>query len=256
MSAIPQWLARFGISPGGTWADHIARGSRGGVDFPAPVGTPIRAPRGGGRLTFHMLGDGSSVARVTRPDGTCTEFLHHTNRNGVARDVVENEVMALSGGIPGTWGAGTTHGPHIHVHDKTTGAALTRVYPYSTVPDGGSGGGGIPIANPKDEDMFRLVHIDGSAYMVGPSGIRTLIAADPTNYHLNLCKRVLASIDAGDKMAKSEVDIVAAYQAKVTPPVVIPSIEVPPAELPAAIPAGWAEAIGAEVIRQQKLPGN
>ena len=70
---IPDWLSGYRIT--GTWDEHIARGSTGGVDFGMPVGTPVYALTDC-KVTFFYYGDGSSVIRQTRADGSKTEFLH------------------------------------------------------------------------------------------------------------------------------------------------------------------------------------
>lgn len=136
MSVVPWWLAKWGVSA--TWADHIGWGSKGGVDYPAPRGTPILAASDG-VVDYRVLSDGSSVARVTRPDGTATEMLHGVPK-GKRRTVKRLEVIATSDGRRGVWGAGGSSGPHIHAHDLDKNG--TRVPPFSTVPSGGGGGGG------------------------------------------------------------------------------------------------------------------
>lgn len=155
MSAVPQWLARFGISlPGGTWEAHIARKSAGGVDFPAPVGTDMLAASDG-RLTYFKLSDGSSVLRVTRKDGTATDLLHGHPVGATPRDVERFEHIGESDGRKGADGAGSSTGPHIHAHDIKDGK---RVYPWSTVHDGGGGGGGgVPIT--EEGNIMELTRV-------------------------------------------------------------------------------------------------
>lgn len=129
---IPPWLARWKIT--GTWEQHLARGSLGGVDFGAPVGTPIQSPSAG-RVDYRIASDGSSIARIRRADGTATEFLHGVPYpNGWEtrpRDVVPNEKVAISDGRPGAKGANGSTGPHIHAHDVTANGV--RVFPFSTI---------------------------------------------------------------------------------------------------------------------------
>lgn len=154
MSGIPSWLARWRVT--GTWDAHRARGSLGGVDFGAPVGTPIYAPTAG-RVDYRVLSDGSSVARVRRPDGSATEFLHG-RPSGSARAIAAGALIATSDGRRGVWGAGASTGPHIHVHDVT--ARGVRVYPFSTISTSPAGGGNSsPIDTTKEDDtMPQLFH--------------------------------------------------------------------------------------------------
>lgn len=129
MSGTPAWLARFPVSRGGSWAAHRARGSLGGVDWAAPAGTRIKSPSAG-VVSYRVMRDGSSVAKVKRDDGTATEFLHGRPLGGPRR-VELDEDIAISDGRPGTPGAGPSDGAHIHAHDLT--AAGVRVPPFSTI---------------------------------------------------------------------------------------------------------------------------
>lgn len=159
MSA-PEWLDKWVIT--GTWQQHRARGSAGGIDYGAPRGTPIYAPSDGD-VDYRRLGDGSSVARVRRPDGTATEFLHGVP-HGEARPVRAGDLIATSDGRRGVWGAGPSTGPHIHVHDVDDDGQ--RVYPFSTI---------TSTARRKARDMLLFHTADKSA----PRGIRYhIITAD------------------------------------------------------------------------------
>lgn len=150
---IPDWLSGYRIT--GTWDEHIARGSTGGVDFGTPVGTPIYAPSAGA-LSFFYFGDGSSVIRVTRADGSKTNFLHGRFA-GDPRAVVEGELIGYTDGRPGTLGAGPSDGGHLHVHDDT--ATGKRVPPFSTISSTATasalGTTTITETNPLEDDMTR-----------------------------------------------------------------------------------------------------
>lgn len=149
MSGIPAWLAKWRVT--GTWAAHIRRGSAGGVDFGAPAGTDILSPSAG-VVSFRYFPDDSSVIRVTRPDGTATEFLHGHKVGRFPRVVRSGDHIGESDGRPGRDGAGPSNGAHIHVHDVT--AAGSRVYPFSTIASSPAGGGASPIdTDEEDEDM-------------------------------------------------------------------------------------------------------
>jgi hypothetical protein len=158
MSAVPYWLSRWKVTS--TWLAHILRGSAGGIDYGAPVGTAILAASDG-VVDYRVLSDGSSVARVTRPDGTATEMLHG-RPVGKRRTVKHLETIATSDGRRGVWGSGRSSGAHIHAHDVDTRGR--RVRPFSTVPSGGTGGGGITLPTiSKDITMRILFNKDAPA---------------------------------------------------------------------------------------------
>jgi hypothetical protein len=165
MTDVPWWLARWGVT--GTWAQHIAWGSDGGVDYGAPPGTLILAASDG-VVSYRVMTDGSSVARVTRPDGTATEMLHGIPR-GVRRTVKKNDVIATSDGRRGVWGAGRSSGAHIHAHDRNKYG--TRRPPFSTIPSGGggaAGGGGTPINDSDEETLMRARSKESGTWYIIP----------------------------------------------------------------------------------------
>lgn len=164
MSPVPAWLARWEVT--GTWAEHIAWGSRGGVDWGAPPGTPIRAASDG-VVSYRVMSDGSSVARVTRPDGTATEMLHGIPRGASGRSVRRDEIIATSDGREGHWGAGNSTGSgHIHGHDLDKQG--NRVPPFSTIPSGGGAGGGGATTNNSEEEIMRGRSVSSGTWYIIP----------------------------------------------------------------------------------------
>lgn len=174
---IPEWLSGYRIT--GTWEQHIAQGSTGGVDFGTPVGTPIYAPPGGGYVDYREFGDGSSVIRVKRPDGSATEYLHG-HLVGRPREVIGSvEVIGTTDGRRGAPGAGPSDGPHLHVHDVTP--AGVRVRPFTTISsETASLPGTTPITetNPLEDDMTRPPFYRKTAGAITNSLF--LIIIDPT----------------------------------------------------------------------------
>ena len=106
-------LAKYPITDG--WAAHIARGSRGGVDFACPVGTPIPAPCDG--IISNMANNGSAGHTVTlqHADGSKDQFMHLSRFVKEGR-VKQGDIIGYSGGKKGAPGAGSSTGPHIHWH--------------------------------------------------------------------------------------------------------------------------------------------
>ncbi len=90
-----------------------------------PQGTPIRAARSGYVATVRFTPGSSSYGYIllVHPGGLSTVY-GHISRPYVEEDsfVVQGEVIALSGGAPGTSGAGSlTTGPHLHFEVRLNG---------------------------------------------------------------------------------------------------------------------------------------
>lgn len=148
----PDWLKNWRISA--TWAQHLAWGSLGGIDWATPYGTRILAPSAG-TLRFTILGDGSSDVSVTRPDGTSTHFLH-ARVEGSSGDAVKlNQDIGYTDGRRGVYGAGPSTGPHVHVHDYTANGV--RVPPFSTIGSSVAGGGTEIASKRKESDMPKVI---------------------------------------------------------------------------------------------------
>ena len=113
---MPNPFAAYRISDG--WAAHRARGSLGGIDWATPVGTPITAPNPG--QVVYEAGNGSGGYIITlhlaNSPGYKMQFLHCSSFNGGNRTVKEGELLGYTGGAAGAPGAGSSTGPHVHVH--------------------------------------------------------------------------------------------------------------------------------------------
>lgn len=165
MSAVPVWLAKWPIT--WTWEQHRASGSLGGIDYATPVGTKIYAPSAG-IVTFFTYSDGSSSIRVTRSDGSKTEFLHGHLVGSNRRQVSYEELIGTTDGRRGAPGAGPSTGPHVHVHDIT--AAGVRVPPFSTITSSTAGGDSTPIHAEEEDDMEPKIigHKDQEVAIIAP----------------------------------------------------------------------------------------
>lgn len=98
----------FGYPPG-------YGGFHNGIDFPVGQGTNLRATVSG-TIRNNDAGsvDGAGVDIATA-DGWTVRMWHVSKflvPNGA--QVAAGEIVALSGGMPGTWGAGNASGPHLH----------------------------------------------------------------------------------------------------------------------------------------------
>lgn len=89
-----------------------------------PQGTPIRAARSGYVATVKFDGSKSyAYILIVHSDGLATVY-GHISKPYVKEDdfVVQGEVIALSGGMPGSVGSGSlTSGPHLHFEVRLNG---------------------------------------------------------------------------------------------------------------------------------------
>lgn len=91
-----------------------------GIDISAPTGTPVKAALDGNVIvaTDDAPGTGGTV-QIQHANGDKTRYLHLSKiMVAVGQPVKKGDVIALSGGQPGTKGAGTSTGPHLHWETK------------------------------------------------------------------------------------------------------------------------------------------
>ncbi|OLR95032.1 peptidoglycan DD-metalloendopeptidase family protein [Actinokineospora bangkokensis] len=133
----------------GTWAQHIARGSLGGIDYGVAVGTRLPAP-GAGRVTNTPdNGTGGHTVTITHANGYKTQFMHLSQfslANGAT--VAQGGTVGLSGGAAGAPGSGNSTGPHVHWH--MINPAGTRINPLDYL---GSGSGGLPKTSTESDGV-------------------------------------------------------------------------------------------------------
>jgi len=95
-----------------------------GVDVRAYQGTPIQAPESGYVARVKFAGNTSyAYVMIVHNDGLSTVF-GHVSRVYVKEDqfVTKGETVALTGGMPGTTGAGNlSTGPHLHFEVRLNG---------------------------------------------------------------------------------------------------------------------------------------
>lgn len=91
-------------------------GFHNGLDIRAPVGTPVY-PSAGGRVVKLYVNEernGSGV-QLDHGGGWRSIYLHLSRIDVQPGDWVDvRQRLGLSGGAPGTWGAGRSSGPHLH----------------------------------------------------------------------------------------------------------------------------------------------
>ena len=126
------------ITEGYGWADW-RQGIHDGIDFGIAQGTPLRATASG-TIRNNDAGqkDGAGVD-ITTPDGWKVRHWHVSKfllPNGFK--VEAGDVIALTGGAPGTWGAGFSTGAHLHwgtqVAGKWVDPATLNPLPFGATP--------------------------------------------------------------------------------------------------------------------------
>ena len=113
--------SRFGVDRSYTVNGVYYQDKHDGVDFAYPQGTPVTLPPDGswdGTVIVSQLDQhgGGWVDVRADSDGGVARFLHFSRIDvKVGQKVKSNDVLGLSGGATGTWGAGLSNGPHLHI---------------------------------------------------------------------------------------------------------------------------------------------
>lgn len=98
-----------------------------GIDIAAPHGSAVYAVEDGevtGSWLDTTYGGGNSI-RIAHANGLTSHYCHLSKRLVAKGDKVKaGDVIAMSGGTPGTEGAGTSTGAHLHFGLKNNGIAF------------------------------------------------------------------------------------------------------------------------------------
>lgn len=131
-----------------SWANHVARGSAGGVDVVAPVGTPIYAPADCVVANTAWNGTGGHTITMSFSDGWRDQMMHLSRfvAPGFKR---KGELVGYSGATA----SGKTYGvaPHVHWHRIDPSGVRRNPWDYFTG-SGLAGGGTTPI---EEDDMYE-----------------------------------------------------------------------------------------------------
>lgn len=98
-----------------------------GIDIATPQGSPVYAVEDGtvsASWLDETYGGGNSI-RIAHADGLSSHYCHLSKRLvAKGETVTAGQPIALSGGSPGTEGAGVSTGPHLHFALKNNGIAF------------------------------------------------------------------------------------------------------------------------------------
>jgi hypothetical protein len=145
-----------GVTMAESYAEHIERGSKGGVDYAVRTGTPIIAPTRGRVLNRSTTGGGLTARYYHIGDngqetGWYDEFLHLSAFGPNGAIFGPGDDIGARSGNTGT----QTTGPHIHWHLCDPSGTRTPQWLYFQ---------NTPTPNPhkKDENKMTLCHIAGT----------------------------------------------------------------------------------------------
>jgi murein DD-endopeptidase MepM/ murein hydrolase activator NlpD len=101
-------------------------GPHAGMDIPAYVGTPIKAPADGYVARAHDSGGpGYSYIMIIHGDKVTTVFGHVSGfAVNEGQLVTRGTVIGYTGGAPGMRGAGLSSGPHLHFEVRVNGSTV------------------------------------------------------------------------------------------------------------------------------------
>jgi hypothetical protein len=201
-------LSQYRVSDG--WNEHLARGSRGGIDYAVGMRTPIPAPSNGRLENRPDNGNGfGNYIRFHHGDGFVDEYLHLDSFVGEG-NYSQGQIIGYTGNT------GNSTGPHVHWHLINPNGV--RVNPLDYVGSGTSAPA-TPVGNNVVQPGDGYWHI---AERVWGGDDATITANMNKLIGLNGAKRLYA----GDT-----VILEAPAPAPVAPPVVTP----PAPEKPAVV---------------------
>jgi murein DD-endopeptidase MepM/ murein hydrolase activator NlpD len=105
-------------------------------DIAVPQGTELYSPGTGKVSVVKLDASGNSFVQMKFPKmKIAVEYIHCSHIDVSAGDsIIPGQLIGLSGGTPGTYGAGKSSGPHLHlqVRDLTTSKLLNPSKYFST----------------------------------------------------------------------------------------------------------------------------
>lgn len=112
---MPQVFWPFPVSTVTEWPASPGRPNHWGTDFGVTQGTPLRATVDGVIVRHNNDGLGAYVLDIISDDGLLVRNGHLSRMDvNTGQRVTAGQVIGLTGGQPGTPGAGYSTGPHLH----------------------------------------------------------------------------------------------------------------------------------------------
>ena len=245
-----------------SWANHLERGSAGGVDCVARVGTPLFAPADCTLSNIPNNGTGGNTINMNFGDGWRDQFMHASAfvAPGFKR---KGELVGYSGqsASPGA--------PHVHWHRIGPDGKRYNPWNYFTAAAGLPGGGTTLVLGKEDQPMlFLKLGTTPALYALAGTSPGT-----PANWletsdgafanQLAAQTGTAAALSAGSfeawkKAYLAPVNGVAAGTpgAPADNTAILAALEALTAAVVAKPNAPSAEAIAKAIIAEQKLPGN
>ncbi|MFF0837476.1 peptidoglycan DD-metalloendopeptidase family protein [Streptomyces sp. NPDC003344] len=141
---VGQWIkpvnvpygTKFGV-PGKMWAS----GHHTGLDFPAPVGTPVKAVDGGTVMSVGTAGPYGNHLEINHGGGLVSLYAH------MSKILVKlNQVVAQGQQIGKVGATGNVTGPHLHLEARVGGKAVDPMAYLTSTRHGGKISQGIAAA--------------------------------------------------------------------------------------------------------------
>jgi murein DD-endopeptidase len=117
--------------PGVSFEHHLGRGSAGGVDHIAPMGTPVRADCAGRIELLPWYGTGGNTVRLHMANGGgwYDEYMHLSSFAVKDGSTVKQGQLIGHSGASGN-GSFTFYAPHLHHHRYTPGGDRVNPWDY------------------------------------------------------------------------------------------------------------------------------
>lgn len=202
--------------PNVSWANHLARGSAGGVDLAYPYATPVLSPANGSLVVDADPGGSGgrmSILYVDHPELARIEFLHMSVTAPPGPKSI-GQSLGLSGASG--FGSDWYYARHLHVHAYHRNGARVNLWNYlpRLAP---SGVDGTPITNSEDDMTITFIPDAQSATIRALNTDTGLSVPLGSPYHMQLMQRAITN-KGGDKMLLAELHIVENYLRTISEP--------------------------------------
>jgi uncharacterized protein (TIGR02594 family) len=139
-----------------------------GVDYAAPLGSPVKATADGTVVRAGVAGGYGNMVEIQHSDGTTSRYAHlHAFRTSVGRPVKQGQVVGLVGST------GQSTGPHLHFEIRKNGSPVDPLGVLggsaATIPAAEAANATEPIAGPGN-----TLAVPGPGGQVSSQGVPTM----------------------------------------------------------------------------------